>query len=66
LYDLPAGEGLCALHLEWFEADGELSSSIVEGFNNKVKQTMRKAYGYKSSNLPKISLYHTLGDLQLA
>jgi len=26
---------------------------------------MRKAYGYKSSNLLKISLYHALGDLPI-
>ena len=53
------------LMLNWFEANGELSSGIVEGFNNKAKLTMRKAYGYKSPNLLKISLYHTLGDLPL-
>ena len=51
------------LMLNWFEANGELSSGIVEGFNNKAKLTMRRAYGYKSSNLLKISLYHALGDL---
>ena len=53
------------LMLNWFEANGELSSGIVEGFNNKAKLTMRKAYGYKSSNLLKIALYHTLGDLPM-
>lgn len=53
------------LMLNWFEANGELSSGIVEGFNNKAKLTMRKAYGYKSSNLLKVSLYHTLGDLPM-
>lgn len=53
------------LMLNWFEANGELSSGIVEGFNNKAKLTMRKAYGYKSPNLLKVSLYHTLGDLPM-
>lgn len=53
------------LMLNWFEANGALSSGIVEGFNNKAKLTMRKAYGYKSSNLLKVSLYHTLGDLPM-
>lgn len=53
------------LMLNWFEANGELSSGIVEGFNNKAKLTMRKAYGYKSPELLKISLYHALGDLPM-
>ena len=53
------------LMLNWFEANGQLSSGVVEGFNNKAKLTMRKAYGYKSPNLLKISLYHTLGDLPM-
>ena len=51
------------LMLNWIEANGELSSGIVEGINNKAKLTMRRAYGYKSSKLLKISLYHALGDL---
>jgi len=51
------------LMLNWFEANGDLSSGIVEGFNKKAKLTMRKAYGYKSSKLLKISWYHALGDL---
>ncbi len=34
------------LLLNWFESKG-LSSGIVEGFNNKAKLTMRKAYGFK-------------------
>ena len=53
------------LMLNWFEASGQLSSGVVEGFNNKAKLTMRKAYGYKSPNLLKISLYHVLGDLPM-
>jgi transposase len=33
------------LLLNWFKSR-ELSSGIVEGFNNKVKLTVRKGYGY--------------------
>lgn len=51
------------LLLNWFEAKGELSSGTVEGFNNKAKLTMRKAYGFKSSKALKIALYHALGGL---
>lgn len=51
------------LILNWFRADGQLSSGTVEGFNNKAKLTMRKAYGYKSLETAEIALYHTLSDL---
>gem|GEM_PF-1355753 len=36
-----------SLLLNWFVSKG-LSSGIVEGFNNKAKLTMRKAYGFKT------------------
>lgn len=51
------------LILNWFRAEGELSSGTVEGFNNKAKLTIRKAYGFRSVNHLQIALYHTLGDL---
>ena len=51
------------LILNWFAAGGRLSSGTVEGFNNKAKLTMRKAYGYKSPETAQIALYHTLADL---
>ena len=51
------------LILNWFLAEGRLSADTVEGFNNKAKLTMRKAYGYKSPETAQIALYHTLSDL---
>lgn len=51
------------LILNWFKADGKLSAGTVEGFNNKAKLTMRKAYGFKSPETAKIALYHTLSEL---
>jgi transposase len=51
------------LILNWFRADGRLSSGTVEGFNNKAKLTMRKAYGFRSPETAEIALYHTLSDL---
>jgi len=51
------------LILNWFKADGLYSSGIVEGFNNKAKLTMRKAYGFKSFHTIEIGLYHTIGAL---
>ena len=50
------------LLLNWFESQG-LSSGIVEGFNNKAKLTMRKAYGFKEFETIQIALYHQLGQL---
>ncbi len=51
------------LILNWFKADGELSSGVVEGLNNKAKLTIRKAYGFRSIEHLQIALYHTLGKL---
>lgn len=51
------------LILNWFRARKQYSSGIVEGFNNKAKLTLKKAYGYKSYRLLEMALYHTLGDL---
>jgi transposase len=51
------------LLLNWFRARGEISSGIVEGFNNKAKVTMRNAYGYRSSKNLETALYHALGKL---
>jgi hypothetical protein len=47
----------------WFKADGELSSGVVEGFNNNAKITMRKAYEFRSKEHLQIALYHALGNL---
>ena len=51
------------LILNYFRAKKEFSSSIVEGFNNKAKLTMRKSYGFRSDKLREIALYHTPGNL---
>lgn len=50
------------LLLNWFKSKG-LSSGIVEGFNNKVKLTVRKGYGYGSDNSLEVMLLHILGKL---
>jgi transposase len=52
-----------SLILNWFHARGTVSSGTVEGFNNKCKLTMRKAYGFRMYKTIKIALFHTLGDL---
>ena len=51
------------LIINWFRARGQISAGAVEGFNNKAKLVMRKAYGFRSFRTLEIALYHTLGDL---
>lgn len=51
------------LILNWFLAGGTISAGMVEGFNNKVKLTMRKSYGFRSENAVETALYHNLGNL---
>lgn len=51
------------LILNWFRAKGAISAGIVEGLNNKVKVTARKAYGYRSFKTMEVALFHTLGKL---
>ncbi len=51
------------LLLNWFEAKGQMSSGVVEGFNTKAKLTIRKAYGFRTFHAAEMALYHTLGAL---
>lgn len=51
------------LLLNWFRADGALSSGTVEGLNNKAKLITRKAYGFRTSEAIEIALFHGLGKL---
>ena len=50
------------LLMNWFQSHG-LSSGAVEGFNNKVKLTMRKGYGFRTFEALETVLYHALGKL---
>ena len=50
------------LLMNWFKSKG-MSSGAVEGFNNKVKLTMRKGYGFRTFRTLEIVLYHALGKL---
>jgi len=52
-----------ALLLNWFRAEGQLSSGVVEGFNTKAKLTSRKAFGFRTFRGAEIDLYHVLGSL---
>ena len=51
------------LIMNWFEAKKEFSSGAVEGMNRRVNLITRKAYGYRSYEVLRIALFHTLGGL---
>ena len=51
------------LILNWFRAKGELSSGPVEGLNNKIRVTTKRAYGFRTFRALEVALYHQLGKL---
>jgi transposase len=51
------------LILNWFEAKGAISAGPVEGLNNKLKVTFRRAYGIRTFPATETALYHSLGKL---
>lgn len=51
------------LLLNWSQARGKIDLGCVEGFNNKARVTTKRAYGFRSYDMLKIALYHSLGDL---
>lgn len=51
------------LIFNWFKTKERFSNGIVEGLNNKVKLTIKKAYGFKQFRTTEIALFHQLGKL---
>jgi transposase len=51
------------LILNWFTARKQLSGSLIEGFNAKVKLTTKRSYGFRGEKCLQNALYHTLGKL---
>jgi transposase len=51
------------LILNWFRALGEVSAGAVEGLNNKVKLVTRRSYGFRTPEVAKLALLHSLGRL---
>lgn len=51
------------LILNWFRARGTISAGVVEGFNNKAKLTIKKAYGFRTLGAIETALYHQLAAL---
>lgn len=51
------------LILNYFRAQKEFNSGIVEGMNRKVNLTIRKAFGFRTFEATQTALYHQLGKL---
>ncbi len=51
------------LLLNWFKAKKAYSSGSIEGLNRKINLVTRKSYGFRSYEILKIALFHTMGDL---
>jgi len=51
------------LILNYFVAKKQFSSGVVEGMNRKINLITRKSYGFRSEEVRKIALFHTLGQL---
>jgi len=51
------------LIMNWFKAKKEYSCGVVEGMNRKINLVTRKSFGFRSFDVLKIALFHTMGDL---
>lgn len=51
------------LIMNWFKAQKQYSSGIVEGLNRKVNLVTRKSFGFRSYEVLEIALFLTMGEL---
>ena len=51
------------LIFNYWEARKQFTSGVIEGLNRKVNVVTRKAYGFRSEDVYKTALFHTLGNL---
>ncbi len=51
------------LPLNWFRAQGTISGGPNEGLNDRLKLTLRKAYGFRTFRAAEVAPYHSLGAL---
>ena len=51
------------LILNYFKARKAFSSGVVEGLNRKINLVTRKSYGFRSYDVLKLALFHTMGGL---
>jgi len=51
------------LIMNWFKAQKQYSSGIVEGLSRKVNLVTRKSFGFQSHEVLEIALFLTMGEL---
>lgn len=51
------------LIMNWFKAQKQYSSGIVEGLNRKINLVTRKSYGFRNYEVLKLALFLTMGEL---
>jgi transposase len=51
------------LIMNWFKAEKQYSSGIVEGMNRKINLVTRKSYGFRNYEILKTALFLTMGEL---
>ena len=51
------------LLLNWFQAKDAFAKGATEGLNNKSKVITRRSYGFRTSKVAQIALFHALGKL---
>lgn len=51
------------LILNWFRAKKQINNGITEGLNTNVKLAFRKARGFRSYDIARITLFHQMGKL---
>ncbi len=51
------------LIMNWFIAKKAFSSGVVEGLNRKINLVTRKSFGFRSFEILRIALFHTMGGL---
>lgn len=51
------------LFMNWFIAKKLYSGGAVEGMNRKINLVTRRSYRFRSFEVLKIALFHTLGHL---
>jgi transposase len=51
------------LLLNYFRAKRQFTNAVTEGMNHKSRVSLARGYGYRSFNVLKLVLYHTVGNL---
>jgi transposase len=51
------------LLLNWIAAKNTFAMGATEGFNNKARTVMKRAYGFRSPQHAEIALFHSMGKL---